>query len=101
VAAARVQGVDMTAVAMGVLAQPWWDRDCDGAMAKRELANWPISDNNRLTVHTRKKSGPPCHSRGGGDSPTMVGYCGPGSDDGAAIAAAVVVAVRVLTPQRR
>ena len=31
------QGVDVTAVAMGVLGQPWWDRDCDGAMANREL----------------------------------------------------------------
>jgi hypothetical protein len=26
-------------------------------MAKRELANWPISDNDGLSVHTRKKIG--------------------------------------------
>ena len=34
-----------------------WDCDCNGAMAKRELADWPISNNEGLSVHTRKKIG--------------------------------------------
>jgi hypothetical protein len=49
------KGLDMTMVVMGVLAQPLWNCDCNGAMAKKDLENWPISDNGRLSVYTRKK----------------------------------------------